>query len=221
MKRYIEAFRGACATLGAVTERGGAWWPKNQPETTALSWAIGIGLAPDDTRWVYSCWGSRPQLKAAVLDALAVRYRKAGEPGSPNRQGPGKLFYPRQFIVDFTTYRRDGNAIGLALESEAYAEHSVGQSLVDPDLGYNWDFAKLLYLPAQLRVFVARVRAADRRELLWTDLAGILSDGTAFLLDAPIVVYVLPTEYKGELTVGRWNGQQFETAPLGTWQHRA
>lgn len=218
---YTTAFRRALNTLRAIEGNDPDWWPKDQPSTTAFSWAIGLELSPEGTRWIYSCWGSRPDLKAAVLDApkYGVRHCTPGGKDLPGERGRGRLFYPRQYLVDFSTYPLRGNAMLLGMESEAYADHPVGSSEIDPAHDYNWDFAKLLYLPAQIRVFVARVRGASRRAQLWEDLAAILSSGSdAFSLEHPIIVYLLATNQKGENSVGLWRKDRFLRASLGTWR---
>lgn len=215
---YVAAFHGALQKLRSINGHGSDWWPRDQPESTALAWAIGLELSPRETKWVYSCWGSRPALKAAVLKAYLVRYCIPGERVLPGPDGRSKTFYPRQYLVDFSTYPKAGNKMLLAMESEAYADHNVGTSEIDPHHDYNWDFSKLLYLPAVTRVFVVRVRGADRRTQLWGDLSGMLAkaDG-AFTLDLPVIVYVLASDRRGENIVGVWDGSSFRNATLGTW----
>jgi hypothetical protein len=217
MNKYERAFHNALAAIRKAVDDP-TWRPTNQPKTTALSWAIGLELASPETRWVYSCWGSDSPLKARVLDIYGVRHRRAGSKGLPELRGAGKIFYPRQYLVDFSAYPTRGNKMLLALESEACARHGVGSSEVDPEYDYNWDFAKLLYLPADLRVFVARVVEQKRRAQLWEDLAGILQAGRgAFLLECPIVVYILPTKAKDASEVGVWDGREWTRKSLGPW----
>lgn len=203
---YVDAFESAMSSIRRISPRGARWWPRSQPEATALSWALGLGLTPRETRWVYSCWGSQPDLKAAVLEEHQVRHAGARSRNLPaERRGAGRLFYPRQYLVDFSTYPRSGNEMLLAMESEAWPDHQVGSSEIDPTHDYAWDFSKLLYLPARLRMFVARVRGSDRRSMLWTDLTSIVRGSSgAFHLESPIVVYVLPAESKGAGAVGIW-----------------
>lgn len=216
---YAAAFDNA---LVNVRESQGAdWWPTNQPKTTALSWAIGLELAKGRKgRWVYSCWGSDTPLKSAVLDAYGVRYENLVAKNAPKQQrGRGVLFYPRQYLVDFSVYPTKGNDMLLALESEAHADHDVGSDEIDPDYDYNWDFAKLLYLRAEVRVFVARVRASKDRTQLWTDLKSIVANGTsAFVKDPPVAVYMLTTAKDEEQEVGVWTKNGWSREKLGTWQ---
>lgn len=220
MDGYVGAFRRAVGRLRGIEDFGVRWWPRSQPETTALAWAIGLELTPAETRWVYSCWGTRPPLKAAVLDAYGIGHCPGGERTLPTLKARQWGFYPRQYLVDFSTYAKQGNAMLLAMESEAHADHGVGNSFVSPEYDYNWDFAKLLYLPAALRVFVARVRHPANRELVWNDLTGILRERgapEAFHLDSPVVVYMFAPEKKGINAVGVWRNGKFERAELGNW----
>lgn len=218
-------FRAAHAATASLYGAGSEWWPSSQTQSTTLAMALGLewleNLHADEPWWIWSTWGTGSEKKAKLLKAHGVRYGEPGERIPPSNLRRQRGFWPRQYLVDFCVGPHVGNRLFFTMESEVYGGHGVGDDIV-PANDYAWDFAKLLYVRADFRVFVARVgrgdeeaSAAARRRTLWESLTKLCSD-KAFEMRAPLIVYVLAqgTRARGESSAGIWRRSGFERFDL-------
>lgn len=194
----VTCFEGALGktaeALNVPEPNRATWWPQGQTDATVLSWAIALewmerlhGACP---LHFYSAWGTGREKKQKLLRKYQV--------GSSER----RRHFAYEYLVDISAGPRAGNEYLLAMESEVAVGHGVGAEIAGAN-GYVWDFAKLLYLRSQLRVFVSRVgpgprgrrekrpadeRSRERRAELWRSLEEVCR---SVHHEGPLVVYVL------------------------------
>ena len=131
----------------------------------------------------------------------------------------------REYLVDVSTCPFDGERFLLAMESEAATIHGVGDA-IDPDNGYAWDYSKLLFIEAPLRIFVARVGSTpagtgdNRRRDLLASLNRLTGRALTEMKDTRKpsevlrVVYILGNGRRSrkDSVVAVWDGHEFITA---------